>query len=918
MKLLGAVSAGLPVAQRNNNTELIYNALLTAHTKKYKYVQIMFQPAISALMVIDTQYAYNKINKFLLTDIAPQGSTSKVFKNAFGALLDVISVQSWASKAIQAANFVRGGGGRYLDYESEYYITVLSDNKDNQKIVFGNTLEDVGLLLGSSDSEMATAISNKLLTKYNNLEQNRKNCILNNSTKQGEVGFHMYNGGNSPAVSNIGMDMARVCDASSQINVPLIAGIIQSSSFKGNKVAQMTAAKYLNSYDYWDLNAATQQRINNLVFNNEKRNISAKFKKATYDTTKAIRSADNQAILNATFWVDMAVTVYFGAMIIKSLPSLARAAVYFTRTAAQNVTQSARIYLNNSRRIANLIKNGKKPLFVAVKSNIRLNKVAKKAVPLAIKDAKAKVGALSAKEANFIKQNPNKTITTTLEGQKGGEVTVKIGPNSVKMPVAQTKTTTVETTIINPKTRVITAQRELAQAELKLGDKKATFLRYNEKYRIFKIAEEEFNQAKLDLEKLGKKPTKKLRAQVDRARSKLENAINELNKEKAVIQYNKAVNNVKNAKAELRAEKIRLKELNSSKYDPRLISREDKNVFNGYLLTEKDKAILNAKELYWQTPEYKAMVEKSSAKRARVNKFFEKLDDYTGGFFGTTLKIITDKTTPAVISLLFNLNVATITPAQAVKATAAIEQVAKAGKTAENILQLGKTAVNTTNQASKAANAAKGVKTIAKSTDLGALARVPKNLVKPVDLVDPKALEMGKLPLGPRGSILTTLLQSVQISVPTSINAVINNLSNAMQPKTNPVLGMAILPFLTPNSFKTNTIKRKIKVAAKAAEESGQNKYGREYSIANPEHARYFITRLIENLIRAGFEDQAIIIGINHLIEDNINKIKYNIPLIDAAYLKELKRGATLKASTIQKIYDATLKEYGKKLDINT
>ncbi|MDR0953243.1 MAG: hypothetical protein LBM71_03530, partial [Elusimicrobiota bacterium] len=318
--LLGVFTSKLPLQERTANSDLIYKTLLESHEGEYAYEAMIIKPAIEGLMATGIVSAYNHIEKFLLTDISPQGTKGRKAKNVVGAIFDLVTPSSLLfSKEIQMLNALRAnGGGKYLDWISARYEYIdenaakgmkfsrafIERAKDNPSVAYNvpyrNILEDIGFMIAQTPTKQAQQLAHKILKKYINL------AATHDMVKR------------KYAAANMIVEKARTLDPSAHINIPLVVGIVQGEKLGGTDL-QAKAAHLLHKYDWWDLSEGTQRRINNAPLKNKK---LAGFTAVSEDAMKKRRAAYNERLQKLGMWADVLVSAIFTGQILLSLPSI--------------------------------------------------------------------------------------------------------------------------------------------------------------------------------------------------------------------------------------------------------------------------------------------------------------------------------------------------------------------------------------------------------------------------------------------------------------------------------------------------------------------------------------------------------------------------------------------------------------------
>lgn len=308
---------------KNQNAQIIYDTVKDTYSDDYGAITL--STGINALMAVDNAKAYEFTEKLLTKDTLPTGSTFKAVKNFGGQLLDLLSISSWADKGIEAVNLSRGGGGRYLnnynqtlqyideDYSrasgmSDFSLSVAKSSPSlGYNVSYRNVLEDIGIALGSTQNPAALTLSKKIIAQYIALEARRPLCLK---------------------AANYSPLAFETCSPSKNVHMPLVTGILQSAP-----IADSTAAKLINTLDWWDLNEGTQRRINNTVTDKYSGTV-----KRTLNEAKKKRNDSNQKIANASLWADILVSAIFVGALVKNIPSMARGISNAARTMRATVS----------------------------------------------------------------------------------------------------------------------------------------------------------------------------------------------------------------------------------------------------------------------------------------------------------------------------------------------------------------------------------------------------------------------------------------------------------------------------------------------------------------------------------------------------------------------------------------------------
>ncbi len=308
---------------RNQNAKDIYDVVRDTHDDDYGAITL--STGINALMAVDNTQAYEFIENILTKDTVPTGTTLKAIENFGTQLLDLLSISAWANKGIEAVNISRGGGGRYLnDYNqtlqyideeysrasgiSDFGLSAIKANPSlGYNVSYRNVLEDIGIMLGNSKSPAAVKLSKKIISKYISEEAKRPACL---------------------AAGQITLSAFELCSPGKKMHIPLVTGILQ-----GAEITDNTAAKIINTLDWWDLNEGTQRRINNTVTDKYSGTV-----KRTLDEAKKKRNDQNKKIATASLWADILVSAVFITLLAKSLPSMVKSVANAARTMRATVS----------------------------------------------------------------------------------------------------------------------------------------------------------------------------------------------------------------------------------------------------------------------------------------------------------------------------------------------------------------------------------------------------------------------------------------------------------------------------------------------------------------------------------------------------------------------------------------------------
>lgn len=304
MVLLGI--SGESGKDKVQNAQAIYDAV--KDTFKDDYGAITLASGVAALLAVNTRGSYYLVEKLLTQDTVAAAQDFGTFGNGFRWFMDLLSVQAWVEKGTDINNRSRGRGGRYLDRVgaifqyidedtaqqygfSSFSIDVAKTNPSlGYNVPFGNVLEDIGVMIASSGTNEGRALAQKIVDTY------------------------------AAALKADG-------NKSTRAHTPLVAGILQTGLIKGAN-AQFAAQK-LNALDWWDLNEATQRRVNNLAVKYAGTVTRGK------NEAKVKRNETNQKIIQASVWTDMAVSAFFIMSLIVSLPALVKNASTFASNLAR-------------------------------------------------------------------------------------------------------------------------------------------------------------------------------------------------------------------------------------------------------------------------------------------------------------------------------------------------------------------------------------------------------------------------------------------------------------------------------------------------------------------------------------------------------------------------------------------------------
>jgi hypothetical protein len=298
--------AGQTVQERGANAAIIYKVM--KDTYKDDYGAITAMNGAAGLIAAGTVSSYNYLDRFLTVDTLKGATDFGTFWNGCKWVLDLLSVQKWIEKGTTVNNRLRGRGGRYLNqlgavYQyidedaaramgiSDYQVGVMKTHPSlGYNIPYRNVLEDLGILVSTTGTKQGNQIAAKILSIY---------------------------------ASNV----KRSGNAMDEVHTPLVAGVLSTGVIKDAN-AQYAAQK-INNLDWWDLNEATQRRVNN---------IATKYSgtlSRNKDAAKIKRNENNQKIIQAGFWADMAITAVFMGMLVASIPNMVRSAANFARNVSR-------------------------------------------------------------------------------------------------------------------------------------------------------------------------------------------------------------------------------------------------------------------------------------------------------------------------------------------------------------------------------------------------------------------------------------------------------------------------------------------------------------------------------------------------------------------------------------------------------
>lgn len=390
------------------NATLIHSVM--KDTYKDDYGATTLSSGIAALIAINTPDAYNHIEQFLVKESIPTASIGGKLKKSALELLGLLSLNAWVEKGI---GYSRGGGGRFLNETgvlfqyidedgaremgiSDFSVQVLKEHPGlGYNIPYRNVFEDIGVMIASTGTKEGNAIAARILAKYNAVQGGVNACRTN---------FNRAN----PSASFLAS--GAVCDAGVKVHVPLVAGILQAPGFKSDGVN--TAAKYINSLDWWDFNEATQRRINNSVSGKGNGVVTRSF-----DEARKKRDDRNDRIRTMSMWGDMFISAIFITMLVASLPSIVR---------------SASTFASNIGRVRAINAAGKGNLLKLTKARIKAGGVSPASVKAAI--SAKRIEAAQVERANALlkkrglapKQSTTPKAEVNITGGKSTEGTLKI------------------------------------------------------------------------------------------------------------------------------------------------------------------------------------------------------------------------------------------------------------------------------------------------------------------------------------------------------------------------------------------------------------------------------------------------------------------------------------------------------------
>jgi len=391
MAAAGLALLDIPQAQKEQDAYLIYEAVKNNYKKDYGAV--ILSDGMSALVTIGGQKSFGYINDFLFEQSLKDGLQKRTIWQRIWKSLDILSVKAWVDTATNINNRYRGRGGRYLNDVglkfqyidedaaraygmSNFNIEVAKDNPSlGYNVPYGNIFEDIGYLVGSSQDPYAKALSNKIVNSY-------AACLKNGKT------------------------------AYSSVHTPLVTGVLESGSVRTSGAS--FAADMLNRLDWWDLNEATQRRINNSVsraYNLPYRSVSQ---------TKIRRADRNNTISELSVWTDMVITAICITALIKSIPSMAKGAGNLISTA---------------RRIKAIQAAGKIKLLRTVSGNIKAAGISPAAIKVANYNRRIERAAEAFKNAKkpAIRKPAAPKITPQTAIKKGDYTIERVSPTTASI-----------------------------------------------------------------------------------------------------------------------------------------------------------------------------------------------------------------------------------------------------------------------------------------------------------------------------------------------------------------------------------------------------------------------------------------------------------------------------------------------------
>ncbi|MDR0734981.1 MAG: hypothetical protein LBG16_04790, partial [Elusimicrobiota bacterium] len=406
MALLTAVS-GDDVKESAKAAALIYKTI--NDVKREDLGSGLAVMGIMSLANLDTSLSWQYIDKFLTDKTIPAGS----FREEGGKILDLLSISEWSKKGIDVAALVQGTNGRYhnnmsmrYDYLEEGgslpagYEDMISEVQAGFNITFANAFEDIGHYIGSLRNNFAEKLTEKILNKYVAKHNLRSDCMrINNS------------------------DASYTCDAGYHVHTPLVVGLIEGNG--AHSGAGKAAAAIIAEGKWWDINEATQRRINNIA----RAALGQPAKQ--YDAEKQKKYKQNARIIFTSGYVDFIVSVICIAMVVKSVPSLLRSGIKI---------------LSNSSRVRTVVKAGRGELLKSVRSGMKKQGITRGSINAARKQLAQKQqvaqSAARTKQSSAVAQNQRAAQGTAKaeqssavgknQGPQKGTIEVRLSGNKVK------------------------------------------------------------------------------------------------------------------------------------------------------------------------------------------------------------------------------------------------------------------------------------------------------------------------------------------------------------------------------------------------------------------------------------------------------------------------------------------------------
>lgn len=662
-----------------SNGRIIYDSAAEAWDGDYGAIAL--ESGITALSLINNKDSWAKIEHLLLNETLK----NKGIKGKAKAFLELLSIENAAKKGIGVFNrYIRGGGGNYLNGYGEKTQYLIQKGKDKYGDTYGNVLEDIGYSISVNKSRYAAALSQKIISRYIR-EEARSFALAKSAAAQGNF-----------------LLMLIKRDTGNKIHTPLVSGVLKNGAKKSASAS--SARKLLNNLDWWDLNAATQMRVNNLAY---VKGVAGLSKKSLNDK-KAARYNDNQKIKSAAYWSDMALMVVLTPALIKSIPSLIRGGANLAKT---------------SYRLSKIKLAGKSRLLKAVK----------------IRGEGVNIAAIKADNLRMKKlYDARKSALTKLKARRSaGKKVSAYSKAKADKATAQYKLAKSEREITKAQRNISAQQKAAIEAEINSVNQTnksiyekylAATKSYNAKVNLYNTKAAQYNalaaggdQAKAqqvlkELEtlkaELAVKPQAPKAAQLSQAAG---DYIARYRKYEAnLAKYDKSVSAFKTARANRFGDWLK-----NSKLGRWWTSESG----NGLIFNYSGKTETTLAEALKIKGEYKAPTLSDSPKISplnRIDNVYKWLDNHHLGLAGKTLRIINNKATVLGTTLLLNYNVATVTPGMlnGGRVLAATEQVAnftRGGVKAANIFNLN-------------------------AYDIAAQTGFNIKNIKPVDVVDPKIL----------------------------------------------------------------------------------------------------------------------------------------------------------------------------------